>query len=224
MSRSNSTSRIPKNVQRKNIFFLVDGECEYDYLKSFKRHPNYKDTLKNVDIEPDLPKFKSVEDQYEKLKEKLRHYDKVIWVVDYDVITKQSREQQKGKESSEQKFKRYTTDLYKIAKNYKNTKMYVLINNPSMEYWYLLHYEATSRYYAKSNEAERALRKHIKSYTKLDERYRKQIFDNLYPNLSKAIEHAKRINIDEDQILARADLYRIFENNCELLTDIKPKK
>jgi hypothetical protein len=102
--------------------------------------------------------------------------------------------------------------------------MYVLINNPSMEYWYLLHYEATSRYYAKSNEAERALRKYIKSYTKLDERYRKQIFDNLYPNLSKAIEHAKRINIDEDQILARADLYRIFENNCELLTDIKPKK
>lgn len=224
MSRRNSVSRIPNIGQRKNIFLLVDGECEYDYLKAFKRHEKYIQTLRNIDIEPDLPKFKSLEDQYDKLKESLKHYDKVIWVVDYDVITKESREQQKGKETSEQKFKRYSAELEKIAKVYKHTEIHILINNPSIEYWYLLHYEATSRYYRKSSEAERELKKHLKSYTKLDAKYRKQIFNTLYPNLGNAIDYAKRINIDTDEILARADLYKIFENDCKLLTGSKTKK
>ena len=63
MSRRNSVSRIPNIGQRKNIFLLVDGECEYDYLKAFKRHEKYIQTLRNIDIEPDLPKFKSSSDK-----------------------------------------------------------------------------------------------------------------------------------------------------------------
>ncbi|MDO7213849.1 RloB domain-containing protein [Acinetobacter nosocomialis] len=222
------TSKFRDKKQGKtNIYILVDGECESDYLTAFKRSESYKTLLKHVDIKPDLPKSKSIESQFEELCTQLNHYSKVIWVVDYDVISKETGEQRKGTETSEQKFNKYKKRLEKLVsqKRYEGVELHILINNPSIEYWYLLHYEATGKHYQTSSEAEKHLKKHLKNYTKFDAIYRRQIFSVLEPKLSDAINNAKRIVIEDDtEILARADLYKIFENNCELLTRVIDKK
>lgn len=216
-----------KKQGKTNIYMLVDGDCESDYLTAFKRSEPYRTLLKHVDIKPDLPKYKSIESQYEELCNQLNHYSKVIWVVDYDVILKETTEQKKGKESSEQKFHKYRKKLEKLVsqKKYEGTELHILINNPSIEYWYLLHYEATGKHYRTSNEAEKHLKKYLKTYTKFNATYRSQIFSLLEPKLANAINNAKRIVIDDEiEILARADIYKIFENNCELLTKAIDKK
>jgi len=225
MARTSNFSN--KRQGKTNIYILVDGDCESDYLKALKRSEPYTSLLRHVDIKPDLLKYTSIESQYDELCTQLNHYSKVIWLVDYDVILKESNEQNKGKETTEQKFHKYRKKLEKLAsqKKYEGKELHVLINNPSLEYWYLLHYEATTKHYRTSNEAERHLKKHLKTYTKLDENYRRQIFGVLEPKLQDAIRNAKRIVIeDENEILARADIYKIFEDNCTLLTKIIDKK
>lgn len=225
MARINSKKNLPRSLRGSNdtVYILVDGHCEYDYLNAFKRHDKYIKILKNIDIKPELPKSKSIDSQYEDLLEQLNHYSKVIWLVDYDVIIKESLERGKGKESPEQKFQRYVDSLYKEAKRLKDAEIHILINNPSIEYWYLLHYEPTSKYYKASNDAERVLKKHLKTYTKSTQNYRQSMFKTLEPNLSNAITRAKLLPIDPTEIRARADIYKIFENSCKLLTDFKKK-
>ncbi len=54
-----------------------------------------------------------------------------------------------------------------LKHKYANRKNVVLCDSlPSMEYWFLIHYEDTNRHFANSHAAEVALRSHIASYEK----------------------------------------------------------
>lgn len=54
-----------------------------------------------------------------------------------------------------------------LKRKYANRKNVVLCDSlPSMEYWFLIHYEDTNRHFANSHAAEVALRSHLASYEK----------------------------------------------------------
>jgi hypothetical protein len=61
---------------------IVDGDCESWYLQMLKR--NEKSI--NVDLKPEIPQNKKLKEQFEKVTELSKHYDKVFWIIDYDVI------------------------------------------------------------------------------------------------------------------------------------------
>jgi hypothetical protein len=64
------------------------------------------------------------------------------------------------------------------------------VSNPSFEFWYLLHFENTSRPFADSDELEGFLKKHVPDYRKnLD------VFDTIYPRTAIAIESAQAIQV-----------------------------
>lgn len=65
---------------------IVDGDCESWYFQMLRR--NEKGI--NVDLKPEIPQKKKLKEQFEKVIEQSKHYDKVFWIVDYDVINSET--------------------------------------------------------------------------------------------------------------------------------------
>ncbi len=148
---------------KPSIAILVDGNTEEWYLSMLKK--NERDL--QIHIKPELPKKKSLEDQYNKVKELAEsEYTKVFWVVDFDVIQKETTEARKGTKTQIQQFAEFRKEL----KDYDNVE--VLVNNPCLEFWLLLHFEQTTRYFTKCIDAEKQLKKYLTDYKKTEQYYK----------------------------------------------------
>ena len=124
--------RKRKNIPTQQAFaVVVDSETEYWYLQMLKRNePNIL-----FDIMPKFLQKKNVTQQYKLVTElSKKEYDKVFWIIDLDILLKEEREK-KDTPSSLQKFLNYWQQLS------KQDKVVVIVNNPCLEYWFLLHFQ-----------------------------------------------------------------------------------
>jgi hypothetical protein len=75
------TRKVPF-ANKTKFAAIVDGDCESWYLQMLRRNEkNIK-----VDLKPEIPQKKKLKEQYERVIEQSKHYDKVFWIVDFDVI------------------------------------------------------------------------------------------------------------------------------------------
>lgn len=172
---------------KSRIALIVDGKCETWYFQMFKK--NERNT--GIDLKPEIPQKKNLREQYERVLEHAKDYDKVYWIVDYDVITKETRETRKGIEPAEQEFKRYYIKLLKEAAN-----VTVIVNNPCLEFWLLLHYEETSKYFSDCDSTTKRLKKYLPDYDKSEKYYTKQgndIYLKLKSLMPAAIINAQKL-------------------------------
>ncbi len=166
---------------------IVDGECESWYFQMLSR--NEKSI--RADLKPEIPQKKKLKQQFDKVVELSKHYDKVFWIVDYDVISSETRLAKRGTETPEQAFNKY---IQIIGKKYSN--VVIIINNPCLEFWLLLHFETTGRYFENCEDATRQLKKHLPDYEKTRKYYTKQdndIYLRLKPILKNAIANASKL-------------------------------
>lgn len=104
----------------------------------------------------------------------------------------------KGEVTQIQKLKRYLNDL---ENKYEN--VITILNNPCLEFWFLLHFEQTTKYFSKCSDAEKQLKKQLIDYEKTQKYFTKQdndIYLKLKSKLSVALTNAqrtKRKNLDE---------------------------
>lgn len=183
--------RKPKiKVPKTNPAFavVVDGETEVWYLSMLKRNePNIR-----VSIKPEIPNNKSVEEQYNLVCDLSgKEFTKVFWIIDLDTVIKEENEAPKGKKSPLKSFEEYRTDLHE---NYEN--IFVIVNNPCLEFWFLLHFEKTSKYFNTCSSVETELKKHLKNYEKTQKFFTKQnddIYLKLKPKLKTALQNATAI-------------------------------
>ncbi|KAA6302354.1 MAG: hypothetical protein EZS26_001467 [Candidatus Ordinivivax streblomastigis] len=187
--------RISKNIKAKakQFAFVVDGECEYWYIQMLKRNEK---TI-HISLKPELPQKKKLTEQYDRVIELSKDYDKVFWILDLDVILKETRETSKGMKSALQELKKYHK---KITLNEKYKDVNIIINNPCLEYWYLLHFEATSKYFESYGKLLPILKKHkrLSDYEKTEKYYTKQnhdIYLKLKPYLFNTIENANKLKV-----------------------------
>jgi len=180
---------------RKDTFaIIVDGETEVWYFHMLKRN----EPSLQVNIEPKIPQKKRLSEQYEKVIQLAEDFTKVFWIIDLDVVIKESKASIKGKPNQIQQLKSY---LNKLKKNYDN--VITILNNPCLEYWFVLHFEQTTKYFSKCSDAESQLRKHLKDYKKTQKYFTKQdndIYLKLKSKLSTALvntQRTQRKNIDE---------------------------
>ena len=169
--------------------------------------------LVSVDLKPEIPQRKKLSEQYAKVVDLSRDYDKVYWIIDFDVINKETREAKKGKKTALQELKEYYD---KISKRYSNIVI-VIINNPCFEYWLLLHFEATSKFHPSYTDLVKQLKKHLPDYEKSQVYYTKQNKDmylRLFPLLPVAITNAKELKgFDFDNPnKAISEMYLLLEN------------
>ncbi len=66
-------------------------------------------------------------------------------------------------------------------------KIKLAVSNPAIEYWFLLHFEYSSRPFADGQEIKRYLKKYIPNYKE-----GQNIFSDLLPNLAIAINRAEK--------------------------------
>ncbi|MGQ1890361.1 RloB domain-containing protein [Thermophagus sp. OGC60D27] len=127
----------------------------------------------------------------------------------YELI-KVTRETPKGQKSPIQKFIEYQKT---IKKKYKN--VVVITNNPCLEFWFLLHFQRTSRVFGTCTRVENQLKSHLKGYEKTQKYYTKQdndIYTKLKPYLKKAIDNACSLgHFDSDEpYKALSEMYLFF--------------
>jgi hypothetical protein len=180
--------RKPKKIAHKtnpSFAVVVDGETEVWYLQMLKR--NEREI--RVSIKPEIPNKKSVEEQYNLVCElSNKEFTKVFWVIDLDTVVKEENEAPKGKKLPLKSFEEYRTDL---TKNYEN--VVVIVNNPCLEFWFLLHFEKTSKYFNTCSSAETELKKHLKNYEKTQKFFTKpndDIYLKLKPNLKTGLTNS----------------------------------
>lgn len=175
-------------IQSKPKFaFVVDGECEFWYIQMLKRNERQI----KVDLKPEIPQRKKLSELYQKVIALSRDYDKVFWIIDFDVINSETRFSKKGTKTALEEFRAYCTT---IERNYEN--VFVVINNPCLEYWMLLHFEATSKYFDSCDSASKQLKKYLTDYNKSLHYFTKQdndIYLKLKPFLNSAISNANKL-------------------------------
>jgi hypothetical protein len=201
MARKKRTdSRKAKQV----ISIIVDGDTEVWYFQMMKKEETFPG---KVDIKPELPKKKKLKEQFEMVRDNSRIYDKVYWVIDFDTIQKEDREQQ-GQRI--QDFNKYLREL----EGCDNVE--VFINNPCLEFWHLLHFKNTGKYFSVCDSAQAELIKELPDYKKSMKYYKQQpnnIYKRLKPNLSEALKNAGTLGAfdKENPQKAKAEMYRLFE-------------
>lgn len=181
------SNKIPFKAKPR-FAIIVDGECEFWYINMIKRN----ERSIRVDLKPEIPQRKKLIELFNKVKELSNDYDKVFWIVDFDVILSESRVTKKGLKSSLQEFNEYQTE---INNNFKN--VVIIINNPCLEYWFLLHFESTTKFFDTCKSSEKALIKHLKDYEKTEKYYTKQdndIYQKLKSQLKNACLNASKPN------------------------------
>ena len=199
--------RIKKKVrnkrQLKTVYcVVVEGKTEHWYLQLIKKH----EELPKIDIKPELPKRKGL-NEIKKFVIDLfkKDYDQIFWLIDLDHFINS-----------------YQTDKLKkviifLKKKDKLKKLKILINNPCLEFWYLLHFCDTGKCYPTCEEVVKEIKKYepLSGYKK-SERYYKgnpDIYRKLKPYQKEAIEVAKRLDrlIEEPLDGASAQIYKLLE-------------
>jgi hypothetical protein len=207
---SRDTNRRAQRTRRgqgnRTIYILVDGETEKWYLDQMKSN----ERLKTVTIKPDLNKKKTITQQFEVIKEESKHYDRAIWLVDFDTILKEEREFKGGRKSPMTVFNECYRELSEIE------NINVFVNTPCLEYWYLLHIKNSGRFYRTYSELERELDAiPILGYNKSRKYYisGSGIYTRLKPNLNEAFQRAKALGqYDlENSHQAKAEIFHLFE-------------
>ena len=176
--------RKGRNIPTKQSFaIVVDGETEYWYLQMLKHNkPNIP-----FKIKPQILQKKNIKQQYELVTDlSEEEYDKVFWIVDLDVLLKQHR-QKNSSLSSLQQFLNYWQQLS------NQEKIVVIVNNPCLEYWFLLHFQKTTKVFTTCAGAEKQVSQHLKGYEKTEKFFRKSnndIYKQLKPYLQTAVSNA----------------------------------
>lgn len=208
--RERTKLKSRKKVSRKpsrSVLIVCEGDRDADYfqflLKKFSINPKTIDVFVEGGTEVGSAPISVVEFAEEQIQDKIRQskkspivraYDEVWCVVDVEAPTPHTslnRAYQKTLKLSEK----------------KNCSFYFCMSNPNIEYWYLLHYDGTTRYFNSNNEVYDALKAKFPSFcssSKTKEVYL-QLFGEIFPNTDKAIKRATRSKIiDSDGVDLRA--------------------
>lgn len=197
--------KLPARGKPK-VAVVVDGETEAWYLTMLNRNePSSK-----FQIKPEIPQRKSLSEQYEKVDRLSKDYDQVIWIVDMDVILKETREARRGHPRPLEEFLKYMSHLNFIS------NVTVIINHPCIEIWFLLHFEFTQASFNDCVSAESRLKKYLKDYSKTQKYFTKE-GDDIYLKVRKmqpdAIRNSKRMDeFDPDNpSIGLSGMHKLFE-------------
>ncbi|MBQ9230744.1 MAG: RloB domain-containing protein [Prevotella sp.] len=211
--------RAKNNISSKGnnaVAVIVDGETEKWYLQLLNQEEDLRLPITYI-----LPKG-NLQELYEIVKEQCAlPFTKVYWIVDFDVIMKEDRERANGTPSPVAKFREILKELDSKPKKYPNLCLY--INNPCLEFFHILHFKDTSRYYPMYEpDLRKDLQRALPNYEKSEKYYKSgtNIYIRLKPNQDIALDRASKLpgfDIDDSQ-RAQAGIYEMVK---ELLPNNK---
>lgn len=196
--------RAKRSVPNKKprFAFIVEGECEFWYIQMLKRNePNLR-----VALIPEIPQKKKLKDQFSRVKEAALDYDKVFWIIDLDIVIDETQKLRKGNLAPAHELNGYLKVL-----EAKFSNVIVIVNNHCFEFWILLHFEMTGKFFDRCNKAQSHLKKHLPDYQKSQVYFTKQNND-IYLRLKTKLEIAR----NNAQRLSGFDLENLASGICEM--------
>ncbi len=161
---------------KSGIYIIGEGITEQYYFSHIKKILDFRCTIK--------PRFfgnTSIAEMRKKIEELLRGDIFIICVFDADVSTHNESERKK---------------LEQLQNKYRKNKNLLFCNSlPSIEYWFLLHYEHTNRHFNDAKSVEVALKKYVNDYEKTTQFLEKEKWVQdlcAESKLNQAIERSKR--------------------------------
>ena len=152
---------------------LGEGDTERYYVKVLRERLGRNCKIRLIYI-PELTTNLSLKEQYKRLTELLSEgeYDKIFWILDADRYIHDKK----------------LVNLIEFIIKAEKKNIVVIVNNPCIEFWFLLHYQQTTRFERKCENILYLLqKKYLPEYRK---GYGKGLL-KLYEYLSDAIVHAK---------------------------------
>ena len=201
------------------IALIVDGEDEKWYINKVKEHYPCE-AVKSIKVKPELPERKKVQELFDFAKNKLdKGFSFVILVFDFDGPLKDHREMVKFKELYLKYLAAQNNTLTGRQKSLYGwmKDMLCIVNNPCLEYWYLLHYRKTTRFYLDFAALRPDLSKipEFAQYDKSEEYYNchPDIYERLAKNngLEKARRNAVRFDINNCTNHGGSEMNLIFD-------------
>lgn len=193
-------TRRPARELKRVFSIIVDGETEKWYLDLLKEHE--KDRLPKIHIQPEIPKRKKLGDLERLIRRNAKEYDIVFWIVDLDALIHNDELES---------FRGIVLKLREI----ENVR--VLVNNPCLEFWFLLHLKETSKIFTRCSGVEKELRKHtiLEDYEKTEKYFKSSndIYKKLKPFQNRAIINAKKLGeLSLAELhFAKAEINQIFD-------------
>lgn len=150
---------------------------------------------KKVKIEPELPQEKKVHELFEMAEEKYKEgYKHIVLIIDLDAILIDGRELQKFRNL----YSKYVGVDKASSRNKWMRDLTLILNNPCVEYWYLIHFKFTNKFFDSYEALKPELQKFLSGYEKSEKYYRgnPDIFIRLGGDkgLSAARQNAKKFS------------------------------
>lgn len=195
---------IPKRIRdRKEIALIADGKTEQWYLAQMRKEENIP-----ITIQPELPTKRTLKEELQKVYQCLeKGYDHVFWIIDLDVVNHSQKEDNNW---------HFLANSIEEINSSDITKVTIVLNNPCLEFWYILHYKSTSRSYQTFTQLKADLNKYLPNYDK-SEKYYVNLYKHLRDRLPQAVQHAKQLPSPqrpynkESFKVALCDMYKIVE-------------
>lgn len=202
--------RTQRNIRplRESIAVIVDGQTEQWYIEQVKTgyRPKLAGLLK---ITPELPQKKTVRELFSRAKELVeKEYTRVFLILDLDEILRDAKEYADFKYL----YSNYETHT---GRNKWMEKLTVVVNAPCLEYWYLLHFNKTNRFYPDYNGLLKDLKKCpcFKDYDKSYAFYHKT--PNIYQVLSAKVDcargNAREFDPSTMNTVGCSEMFRLFD-------------
>lgn len=211
--------KINRRSAEKSIAVIIDGKDEKWYLETVKEHyPNV--AMKKATIKPDLPQKKSVEALFDLAQQKLAmESTQVILILDMDSIIKNSQEFERFKVYYEKYLKSTQGTLAprEKAKYGWMNNLVIIVNTPCLEFWYLLHFSKTHKFFPDFSAMEDTLRKQpgLEEYDKSEGYYKKSpnIYDRLggEEGIRMARNNAMPFSLAEAKSTGISEMNKFFE-------------
>lgn len=185
------------------IAVVVDGPDEKWYIDQARKH-YCNGKARSLQVSPKFPSRKKVKDLFEAAEdESKKEYTQVVLIIDMDDILCDQGEYQSFCSLYEK---------YQIIKSGGRVrgaawmkKLVVIVNNPCLEYWYLLHHSATRRFFDRYKpELYHTLRK----CPKLSDYEKSETYYNNIPDIYTRLGH------DAGVAIARSNAYSFDIASC----------
>lgn len=141
-------ARRKRNIRLRTSFAVLgDGKTEQAYLKHLKTIQGYR-----YSVYPSL--FTNITHNIaeKKIDELLSGgCDLIVYITDYDTVVNQDKQ-------------KTFSDL--IKKYEKNDEVLICESMPSIEFWFLLHYQLTTKEFKNADEVTEMLKKYIPDFSK----------------------------------------------------------
>jgi hypothetical protein len=190
-------ARKERTIKNPQITIIGEGLTERCYFTNLKKLQGYRYTCKPRNFAQ-----QSLEEMQKLVDRVLEDYGVAICVFDADVARSNSNEMAK---------------LNYMRSKYANNKNVVICDSmPSIEFWFLIHYLNTNKYFNTSDDVIEVLRKYIPNFSKQEKflSQEKWVANMLSEDrLKQACQRAESMGIESASYSNVYKAFAIFEKN-----------